>query len=43
VLGQWLAEAFGGAGLHLARLENAEADRKQSGQKAVHEALRQLT
>ncbi|WP_244627304.1 hypothetical protein [Microvirga tunisiensis] len=43
VLGQWLAEAFGGAGLHLARLEQVEADKKQEEQRALHASLSQLT
>jgi hypothetical protein len=42
VMGQWLAQAFGGAGLHLARLEQTEADKKQSEQRAMHDALSRL-
>lgn len=43
VLGQWLAEAFGGAGLHLARLEQTEDDKRQEEQRALHTSLSQLT
>jgi hypothetical protein len=43
VLGQWLAHAFGGVGLHLAGLEQTEAERKQTELQAVREALNQLT
>jgi hypothetical protein len=43
VLGQWLADAFGGAGLHLAKLEQTEADKKQEEQRAIHASLSQLT
>jgi len=43
VMGQWLAAAFGGAGLHLAKLEQIEADRKQQEQRALHASLSQLT
>jgi hypothetical protein len=43
VLGQWLAGAFGGVGLHLAKLEQAEYDKKQQEQRAFHASLSQLT
>jgi hypothetical protein len=43
VLGQWLADAFGGAGLHLAMLEQTEVDKKQQEQRALHASLSQLT
>jgi hypothetical protein len=43
VMAQWLANAFGGAGLHLARLEQIEVDKKQEEQKALHDSLSQLT
>jgi hypothetical protein len=43
VLGLWLAEAFGGVGLHLAKLEQTEADKKQEEQRALHASLSQLT
>jgi hypothetical protein len=43
VMGQWFADALGGAGLHLARLEQTEADKKQSEIRAMHDALSRLT
>jgi hypothetical protein len=43
VMSQWLADAFGGVGLHLARLEQNEADKKQQEQQAIHASLSQLT
>jgi hypothetical protein len=43
VFGQWLAGAFGGVGLHLAKLEQAEYDKKQREQRALHASLSQLT
>jgi hypothetical protein len=43
VLSHWLADAFGAVGLHLAKLEQTEADKKQEEQRAIHEALSQLT
>ncbi|MBO1908462.1 hypothetical protein J4G37_26680 [Microvirga sp. 3-52] len=43
VIAQWLADAFGGAGLHLAKLEQTEADKKQQEQQAIHASLSQLT
>jgi hypothetical protein len=43
VMAQWLANAFGGAGLHLAMLEQTEADTKQQEQQAIHASLSQLT
>lgn len=42
VLGQWLAEALGGAGLYLARLEQSEIQKKQAEINSVHEALAKL-
>jgi hypothetical protein len=42
VMGQWLADAFGGVGLHLAKLEQSEADKKQKEQQAIHASLSQL-
>jgi hypothetical protein len=42
-MGQWLADAFGGAGLHLSKLELTEADKKQDEQRALHASLSQLT
>jgi hypothetical protein len=38
-----LADAFGGVGLHLATLEQTEADKKQEEQRALHAALSGLT
>jgi hypothetical protein len=43
VMAQWLANAFGGVGLHLATLEQTEADKKQQEQRALHAALSGLT
>jgi hypothetical protein len=43
VMGKWLAEAFGGVGLHLAKLEQVEADKRQKEQQAIHASLSQLT
>jgi hypothetical protein len=43
VMSQWLADAFGGVGLHLTRLEQNEADKKQQEQQAIHASLSQLT
>jgi hypothetical protein len=42
VMGEWLATALGGAGLHLARLEQEDAERRHSEAQALHEALRGL-
>jgi hypothetical protein len=41
-LGLWLAEAFGGAGLHLARLELTERERKNEERRELHKALSEL-
>jgi hypothetical protein len=43
VMGRWLADAFGGAGLHLAMLEQTEADKKQQEAMAFRQALADLT
>jgi hypothetical protein len=43
VLGQWLADAFGGAGLHLAKLEQVEADKKHQEAMTLRQALADLT
>jgi hypothetical protein len=42
VLGLWLAEAFGGAGLHLARLELTEWEKKNEERRELHKALSEL-
>lgn len=42
VMGQWLAEAFGGAGLRLARLEMEERNREQGERQELHQALSEL-
>jgi hypothetical protein len=43
VMGKWLAEAFGGAGLHLANLEQLEAHKKQQEAMTLRQALADLT
>jgi hypothetical protein len=42
VLGLWLAEAFGAAGLHLARLELAEQEKTSKERQELHKALSEL-
>jgi hypothetical protein len=42
VLGLWLADAFGGAGLHLAKLEERDRDAKERQQQELHAALEGL-
>jgi hypothetical protein len=43
IMGQWLAEALGGAGLHVARLERSEMEQKASEREELHKALRELS
>jgi hypothetical protein len=43
VMGQWLADAFGGAGLHLAKLEQTQQQQKQQEAMAFRQALADLT
>jgi hypothetical protein len=43
VLGQWLADAFGAAGLHLAKLEEGDREARQREAQQLREALRELT
>jgi hypothetical protein len=42
VLGGWIAEAFGTAGLHLTRLEEAEAEQRVSQRVELYKALGEL-
>ncbi|CAH1656700.1 MULTISPECIES: hypothetical protein [unclassified Chelatococcus] len=42
IIGQWLAEAFGGAGIHLAKLEERDRQKQQDEVNALHEALKGL-
>lgn len=42
LVGEWLAEAFGVAGDHFARMDKAEADAKEAERRGFHEALRDL-
>ncbi|MGD9803445.1 MAG: hypothetical protein AB7E81_17710 [Hyphomicrobiaceae bacterium] len=42
ILGQWLVEALGGAGLHVARLERADLEQVESEKRALHKALSEL-
>ena len=43
IMGQWLAEALGGAGLHVARLELREMEEKASERERLYKALRELS
>ena len=43
ILGQWLVETLGSAGLHVARLERRDTEQKMQEQEAFHAALRELT
>lgn len=42
VMGQWLAEAFGGAGMHLAKLEERDRQEKARETQELHVALEEL-
>lgn len=42
VMGSWIAEAFGAAGLHLSRLEEADFERRESQRVELHKALGEL-
>jgi hypothetical protein len=42
ILGQWLVETLGSAGLHVARLERKEMEEKAQEREAFHTALREL-
>jgi hypothetical protein len=42
IIGQWLADAIGGAGVHLANLEREDHDRRTREQVQLHEALAAL-
>lgn len=42
VLALWLSEAFGSAGIHLARLEEAEREQRQAERNAFYDALSQV-
>jgi len=42
VMGHWLSEAFGVAGLRLARLERADEERERKERLALHRALEEL-
>lgn len=41
-MGGWIAEAFGTAGLHLSRLEEAEVERRESQRAELHKVLGEL-
>ncbi len=41
-IGQWLASALGGAGLHLARLEKEDEERRVTERLALHKSLEEL-
>jgi hypothetical protein len=43
VIGQWLAEALGGAGVHLARRERADEERQRNERLGLYKALEELT
>jgi hypothetical protein len=43
IMGQWLADALGGAGLHVARLEWKEMEEKAIEREELHKALRELS
>jgi uncharacterized protein (DUF924 family) len=43
IMGQWLAEAFGGAGIRLAELERADLEKQREAVADYHKALEQLT
>jgi hypothetical protein len=43
IIGQWLAEAFGGAGLRLAELERADLQKQREAVADYHRALEELT
>jgi hypothetical protein len=43
IMGQWLADALGGAGLHVARLEKADLEKAEGEKQALHKALSELT
>jgi hypothetical protein len=42
VIGQWIAEALGGAGIHLARLEREDEGRQKAERLELHKALEEL-
>lgn len=42
IIGQWLAEALGVAGVHLARLEREDEERQRKGRLELHKALEEL-
>jgi len=42
VIGQWLAEALGVAGVHLARLEQRDEERQRNERLELHKALEEL-
>jgi hypothetical protein len=42
ILGKWLAETLGIAGVHFARLERADAERQAKERQALHSALQNL-
>jgi len=39
ILGQWLADALGGAGLHLAKLDRDDEERRKTERAKLYEAL----
>jgi hypothetical protein len=42
VMGQWLAEAFGGAGTHMAGLEERDRQERENARQDFHKALEEL-
>jgi hypothetical protein len=42
VMGQWLATTLGVGGQHIARVEQAELDKKAKDSRELHEALSKL-
>ncbi|ACA15369.1 hypothetical protein M446_0815 [Methylobacterium sp. 4-46] len=42
VMGQWLAEAFGGAGTHMARLEEKDRQERESARQDFYKSLEEL-
>lgn len=42
VMGQWLADAFGGAGMHLAKMEERDREKAVSARQEMHQALEEL-
>lgn len=42
IMGQWLADAFGGAGGHLAKLEQRDRQQLENERQEMHKALEEL-